>query len=265
MSDLQFFSFNMAVQDETVIVASSENAQFPISNIKDPRTTKVSRSETATLTNTYVFDTITAENIDAVMVVPHSLNGFIGISGDITVKGNIIDGAWGTAPVSTTITPSDEFGFGFVQFSSSQQYRFWQIVITNTQDFTELAKICIGENKFSSFKGINNIDFGWTIQTRDNTKFRRNRYKQRFSDRINDQDVYRFSFSLLNKDELDAVTNALDEVGEHTPFWMMLDPDATISNNAERFAGYFYLNSKPVITNASFGLYNLTVTAEEAM
>lgn len=263
MSKLKLFPFNLVVQDTTVIVADSVNAQFPVDNIKDPRTTKVSRSVTGTLSNAYVFDNITAEDIDAVMVVPHILDGFVGISGDITVKANIIDGDWGAAPLSTTITPSDEFGFGFVAFSSSETYRFWQLTFSNTSDFTELSKVCIATDAFAAFAD-NNIDFGWTKQTRDASKFRRNRYRQRFVDKILNQDFYKFNFNLLNKDELDAVVDALDEVGEHTPFWMIVDSDATIVNDAERFAGTFYLTSKPVVTNTAFGLYNLSISAEEA-
>lgn len=261
MSNIKFFSFNQAVQDETLITATSENAQFPVSNIKDPRTTKVSRSVTGILSNEYVFDMIATSTVGGVLVVPDSNRGFAGISGDITVKGNIINNDWGAAPFTTTITPNDTFGLGFSTFTD-KLFRFWQLTFSNNLDFAEISKICIAE---AVTLADNNIDFGWTKLDRDKSKFRRNRYGQRFSDKINRQDSYKMTFNLLNKDELDTITNMVDDVGETSPVWMIVDDNATIVNDAERFAGYFYFTSMPTITNAAFSLYNLSINVEQSM
>lgn len=264
MSNLKIFPFNLVTQDVTTISADSVDSQFPLSNIKDDRTTRLTRSLSSVETNSYVFDMITADSVDAVLSVPNMLKGYQGIVGDITIKANIINGAWGTAPLSETLSISDEFGLGLKLFSTLQNYRFWQINITGTFGFIELPKLFIGRDAMRDITN-NNINFGWTKQKRDGSTFKRNRYKQRFSDKRNTQDIYKFSYKLLNKNEMDTIVDVLEQVGETTPFWLIVDSDASIVNDAERFAGYFYLRGDPVVKNAAFGLYDLNMSVEQAL
>ena len=263
MSNLKLFTFNLVVQPETVITAASENSLFPASNIKDPRTTKVHRTETSTLSNSIVFDMVTIEQVDAVMVIPNFKTGFSGISGDITIEANSTDN-WSSPSLSTTMTPNDSFGLAYKFWTSVQEYRFWRLSFSNTQDYAEISKVFIGVDAMRSITQ-NNIDFGWTKQPSDMSTFRRNRYKQRFVDEIGFQDIYKFSYKLLNAAEYDALVNGLEEVGETTPFWMMVDSSASIITDEERFAGCFYLNSMPTITNRAFGLYDLSISAEQCL
>lgn len=260
MSNIKLYTFNLAVQDTTIITATSENLLFPVSNIKDPRTSKVSRSVTGVLSNEYVFDMITASDVDTVIVVPDNIRGFAGVSGDITVKANIIDGSWGSAPFSTTITPNDDFQLGFSNFTT-ETYRFWQISFSNTSGFAELSKIFIGA---SLALPDNNIDFGWTVIHSDNSQFRTNRYRQKFIDIINQQDRYRMNLNLLSKTEFETIKDGFDEVGKRIPLWMILDKDALIVDDAERFAGYFTMDRMPTFTNRAFQLYDMSFVLRQA-
>ena len=84
MSNLKIFPFNLVTQDATIITAESVDSQFPLSNIRDDRTTRLTRSLSNVETNSYVFDMLTADSVDAVLSVPNMLKGYQGIAGDIT-------------------------------------------------------------------------------------------------------------------------------------------------------------------------------------
>lgn len=268
MANIKLFTFNLAVQDETEITATSENLQFPVSNIKDKRSTKVSRSQTGNLTNEYVFDLKTASDVDSILLVPSNLRGFAQLTGTVTVKANSIDGAWNTAPFSTTFdvdSDAAKFKFAYKLFDAVENYRFWQISVSNTDEYVELSKIFIGK---ATTLEKNNIDFGWRYLKRDNSTFKRNRYRQRFSDKRNTQKFLRgLSFKFMTPEEMETIIDAFEEVGETEPLWCIIDSDANVSNQVERFAGYFYRdsnNSVPPVTNNSVDSFNLSFSLEEA-
>ena len=265
MSNIKIITTNFLVNSETTITADSENSLFPISNIKDPRTTKVSRSQTGTLNNAYVADLKVATEIDTFMLVPDNIRGFAALTGTVTIKANIIDGAWGTAPFSTTLDITadvQKFKIGFKTFPA-ETFRFWQISVTNTQDFVEVSKMLLG--KAITFKE-NNIDFGWSFEGKDNSKFRKNRYGQRFVDKRNVQKVFRrLDFRLMTPEEMEELTDGFAVVGTSEPFWLIIDEDDIVSNQSERFAGYFYfLRKVPATDNDSVEIFNLSFAVEEA-
>lgn len=265
MANIRIYTTNHAVNDLTEITADSENLLFPISNVKDPRTTKVSRSITGVLSNAYVFDLKSATAIDTIMMVPDTNRGFAAITGTVTIKANIIDGAWGAAPFTTTLdigADQQKFKVAFKVFEDTETYRFWQISISNSSGFVELPKVLLG--KAITFKE-NNIDFGWSFESKDKSTFRRNRYGQRFSDKKNKQKIWRrLSFNLMFPEEMEELVDGFNLVGKTEPFWLIIDKDAIVSNQAERFAGYFYFLSKiPSTENDSVDSFNLTFAVEE--
>ena len=265
MAFIKIFTENFAVNAVTTITADSENSLFPIANIKDQRTTKVSRSQTGVLTNSYVFDLKAATEIDTIMLVPDNIRGFAAITGTVTIKANIIDGAWGTAPFSTTLdigSDQQKFKVAFKSFPV-EEFRFWQITISNTQDFVELSKILLG--KAITFKE-NNSDFGWAFENKDNATFRRNRYRQRFSDKRNKSKLFRrLNFNLMTPEEMEILVDGFDLVEKTEPFWIIIDEDAVIANQKERFAGYFYFLAKvPATENDSVDSFNMSFSVEEA-
>lgn len=258
MSFVKFFVNNGITTDDTVLTASSEDAFFPASNLKNPFTTKVYRSVTGVTSANVVIDTLTSEEADSLLIKGSTIDGF-GFNGDLTFEANGAD-VWTSPAFSTTITPNSEFNLAIQTLSPSQNYRFWRVSGTGTS-FFELSTIFIG--KFVQMT-TNNIDFGWSYINRDISKISRNRYGQRFIDQINDSDEIKATFKLLNKTELDIILDVFDTVGRHTPFWFIVDEDEIIVNDKERFFNSFYLTQRPEITNDSFGLYSLSFNIVEA-
>jgi hypothetical protein len=251
---IKFYSTNLV--DEATITATNENALFPASNIQHHFRTKVFRSTTNS--DSIVFDFGETSDADTVIIVPDPLQGF-GVS-TVTIEFNGTN-SWGAPAYSTSVTIDNTHGFGIAEFAT-KSYRFARLVLTSTLGYCEISKVFIGEKiEFSSGTGI---ELGWSYQDDETSIIKKNAYGQRFVDVRARQKKISFGLKTLNKDELDQVFELYDDKGETKPFFMKLG-DTTMINDPDRFSGMFYLNNVPQITNKAFGLYDLSMSLEEAM
>lgn len=249
---LLFYTGNLI--DNATFTASTENLNFPPSNLKDPRRTKVFR--TLSNADTLILDFQETSEIDSIFIVDEPRNGF-GISTlsfDLNATSNFTSPAY-----SDSLTYSTVHGVGFKSFTQ-QDYRFCRLSLTSTLGYCELSKIFIGK-ELNLGKGPN---FNWTYQDKDLSIIKENRYGQRFVDVITRQKQFSISLSLLNKDQLDKIFKLYDENSTTKPFFVSIGC-VNMINDPNRFSGMVYLNSIPTITNTSFGRYSLSMTIEEAL
>lgn len=247
----EIYSDNLLHQ--SIISASSENLLFPLSNLKDPRRSKVFRSNTGS--DSIVLDFEETSEVDSFIMTDNKLTGF-GVS-TITLEFNGTN-EWSSPAATEVVSFSPIHGVGFAEFTT-KSYRFCRIVMTSTLGFCELGKIFIGK-KLDIGRSIN---FGWTIKDNELSNKQVNRYGQIFTDLIMRQKTISASMSLLDKDQLDKIFSWLDLVGETKPFFIKLGCDNMI-NDYRRFSGMVYLSDVPTITNPYFNKYNLSMTLIEA-
>jgi hypothetical protein len=251
---ISFYSNNLI--HDSLITASSENELFPLSNLTDPRRTKVYRSLTSSAS--IVFDFGEAKEIDSVFFVDNSLASF-GITA-AQIELNSVN-EWEAPLASYAVSINHSQGVGFLKFPLGS-FQFLRINLSSNNEFCELSKIFIG--KEITFANGMGIDFGWTYQDKDLSTIKENRYGQKFIDVVTRQKQISFSIRSMNKDELDQVMEVYDSKGITDPFFVKIGCDEMV-NDKDRFAGMFYLSSIPVITNKSFGLYDISMNLEEAM
>ena len=238
--------------DQSTITPSTVNAQFPTSNLLDPRRSKVYRSTTNA--DTILFDMQETSEIDTIFIVADKRAGF-GIS-TITLEFNATSD-FSSPAYSVAVPFSTIFGIGYVEFATIN-YRFARAVITSTLGYCEISKIFIGKS-LALTRGIN---FGWTIKDEELSQKQFNRYGQQFTDIILRQKKINFSLNLLGKDDLDLVNTLLDRVGETRPFYIILGCDLMINDN-RRFSGPVILDDIPSITNTFFNKYALSMSVKE--
>jgi hypothetical protein len=252
---IKFYNYNLVNQPQTVITATNENASFPISNLKDDRTTKVFRSTSNS--SQIIFDFITTEPVDSIVLVPNSINGW-GMVTPITIEANATSNF--TSPAfTTTIASFDQENEVAFKEISEQNYRFWRLSINGTS-FCELSKIFIGKSLTIGDRGP---DLSWTFVDQDSSEVIQNKYGTRFIDTYVKQKSMQMSFSYLDKDELDSLLEIADYNSITKPLFLRIDcPD--ILNNVNRFAGYFYMSNSPQILNPSYSLYSTSLSFVEA-
>ena len=250
---IKFYSNNLI--EQAVITASTENAQFPKENIQDYRRTKVFRSTNNS--SWVVFDFQETSLIDSIVLVDEPRNGF-GVS-TITLELNATN-EWSSPALTQALTLNETHGIAHAEFAE-QSYRFARLVMTSTLGYCELSKLFIGQK--IEFPNNMGIDLGWSYQDDELSTVRKNRYGQRFIDVITRQKSFGFAIRSMNADELDQIMEIYDNKGKTKPFFVRIGDD-TIVNDPDRFAGIFFLESIPSVTNKSFGLYDLSMSIEEA-
>ncbi len=254
MSCLKFFNDNLVTETTTIGTPSTVNASFPLSNLNDPRRTKVFR--TTSNSGNIVFDFGSAKAIDSIFIVGNSQTG-LGIN-SLTLELNSSD-SWGAPAFSQVISLSSEFNQGIASFTS-QTYRYARIVFTSSASFCEISKLFIGQ----AIDLDRGPSFNWTYKSEDLSKVTENRYAQKFVDIISRRKRLSLSLSLLNKDQMELFFSLYDSKGLTYPFFIELGSDNMIDDH-RRFSGLVYLNSIPTITNTYFNRYSLSIEVEEGM
>lgn len=251
---IKFYSSNLL--DQALLTPSSQNLLFPVTNLNHPFRTKVFRSTSNT--SNLVMDFGETSEMDSILVVDDPRNGF-GVS-TITLELNTVN-TWTTPAFSQVLTMNTYQGLAYAEFPL-KTYRYARLVMTSTLGYCELSKFFIG--KAIGFESGMGIDLGWNFADKELSTVKENRYGQKFVDVVARQRQMSFSINTMTKDELDQVFEVYDSKGITEPFFVRIGTDGMI-NDKDRFAGMFYLNSIPSITNKAFGLYDISMTLEEAM
>jgi hypothetical protein len=251
MSPFEIYSDNLLFQSK--ITASSENALFPVSNLLDPRRSKVFRSTSPE--TTIVLDFNETSEVDSFFIVDDKRSGF----GVHTIKLEFNGtNEWSNPAAHEVIEFSPQLGMGIKEFNP-HAYRFCRIVMTSTLSYCELSKFFIGKKL-----GLEqSIEYGWSIKDSELSRSSSNRYGQIFTDFIGRQKLISCSLSLLNKDQLDKIFEWTDLHGESRPFFVRIGCD-DIVNDQRRFSGMVYLSDVPTISNPFYNMYDLSMNLIEA-
>lgn len=252
---LIFYNYNLVNQENTAITPSADNVYFPASNLKDERRTKVFRVDQSSVN--VVFDFTTIEDVDSILLVPHTKNGwgFTSVLVEANATSNFASPAFSTT-ITTEIDQEQEIA---IKSFATQSYRFWRLTFIGTT-FVEVSKVFIGKA----------LDMGrgpslnWSFIEQDKSQLIENKYGQVFIDKYPKQKSINVAYEYLDKDELDTLFEVLDYNSIHKPLFARFScPD--ILNNVNRFAGYFYLAQSPEISNPSYALYSTSFTLRESM
>lgn len=262
MAHLKFYSYNWAVQDATDITidVGDVNPFFPLANIKHDFSTKVYRSQDATLTSKIIFDLKGTVPIDTCIIKGHAIDGLGATSMLIEASGST---DFTTPLLSETLTIKNDYNLAYKLFTETSA-RYWRITLTNTGDYVELGNIFLGVGTTLDY---NNIGFGWTIQNADLTKETSNRYKQKFFDLLNSFKEIKASYKYLTETELLTLNAIFEYHGKSIPVWLFIDNSGDIIgvDDIAFFGGQFRFKNKPEIVNVAYKLYDLEIELEEAV
>ena len=252
---IQFLSNNLVTNSN--ITASTENAQFPVTNINDPRRTKTYRSTSNS--DNIVIDLGGADAVDTFAIVDNFKTGFT--VSTITLEANGTD-VWTSPAFTTTVTLDDTFGVAIKQFTEVN-YRFWRIVLTGTLGYCEISNIFLGK---ATKLTTNGLSYNWNYSNMDLSKKSTNRDGQEFFDVVTPRkELTNLQFQVFDKDEIDTVLGVYDSNLTYNPFFIYLPLETeSLFNNDDRFNGMYRFSSAPQMTNTTSGYYNITLNLREA-
>lgn len=217
------------------IKSDGENLQFPLSNLKDDRRTKVVKLP---YDSSITFDFGVPRSVDLFMIVA-APGEILGVN-TLTLQLNNVD-SWMMPAVSVNIPLDEDFQIGAYAFPTVNEYRFARLVINSLSNEAIISKIFIGERANTS-----DVFFSYPLTYKEinNANKTRNVLGQLFIDEINTQKQLSGQFRTLNLDENDQVFELLDDSSETKPIWIYFDCE-NITNNNNRISGYYYLTDMP--------------------
>lgn len=226
----KFYCYNEVL--EANIFPSTENAQFPASNLKQIHRSKVFRS----LTNEdfIVFDFGYPAKIDVVMAVCDPMSGNKLSTCKVLLDN---DHGFGSA-LEIDLEIDQKHQFIFAEVDSPTLYRYMKIEMTSTAGYCELSKLFAGAKMDLPEEVDFTLPFNFSLV--NNAKVSTNELGQRFTDEKSTFKKISGSMKTLTKSELDGILDIIDYSGGTKPIWVLFD---SILNNSNRLSGYYYPES----------------------
>lgn len=257
MSKLQLMSENLITEydSDITMLTGTENANFPISNLKHSFTTKVFRTNENN--NEILIDLLQTRAADTFMLVGDALTG-LGVT-SVTIQGSATTNFTGITPISVDL--DNNFNIGIVNFPEVS-VRYWKINLVGGGTYNELSNIFLGKSTILENNSISISSF--RIQTRDLSKTSTNNYGQEFTDKRSQQQEISGTIQYCNSEEVLLLDTLLRRHTDKTPLWAIIDSDNNITTDGKfRFSGYFSLQNSPTWTSTGYGLFNIPLTLRQ--
>lgn len=255
MSSLTFLSENF-VDDSTVSVLTGDtDAQFPVENIKDIRTTKVFRSVSNTVE--IQIDLLVTQTIDSFAIVGSSVDG-LGFT-SLVIKGSGSTDFSGSTPITIDLNAENNIGF---KLFDAVPFRFWKLEFTGTGSFTEVSNIFLGAKEQLGTNSFSLSSFRY--KNKDNSRIRRNSFNQPFIDKRARIKEIQGRIQHMNQTEYSIVNDIIVRHGTTEPIWILNDPEGCSAEDGEFvFSFYGLLTAMPSISYSGYGLYNASLNLEQ--
>lgn len=249
----KFYIYNEL--ENGTLSASSENASFPLENLKDVRRTKTFRSNSGS--DSVVVDLGSNRPLDSFFIVDNPASGF-GIS-TLTFEANPTN-VWTSPLVSQSVSLDTTNGIGVLEFTSAN-CRFVRLVMTSTLGYCELSNFFIGtRTEYADFDISYPVNFQWN----NLSTVSKNRYGQRFIDEVTTQRIVSGSLENMNQSEMDSVSDWVNYISNTIPFFIRFDAIQAITN-PNKLNGFYYLNSEPKFILNRGNFWSCDLSLEEAL
>lgn len=265
MSQFRILDFNYAFDPTVVITATSEDDNFPVSNLTDFFRSRVFRTGSVATTQRIVLDLRTAEEIDTFSVLFNPIQGEgvkLSDSAVIKLQANATD-SWASPALEVTLSIDEAYSVITHFFTSPESYRFWALEITDTANaygYIEVAKLLLGK----ATQLGQNPEIGFRDRLTDQSKTSETAYGHRYADVYPTRRAFEFDYQAMAEEDIETLQQIFLRVGKVTPIALALDPTESLFDK-DRFFLYGYLNDQFESVNRFYSYFNTGLRLEEAM
>jgi len=232
MSGINFLATNYVDDSDLSITTGSENAQFPLNNLKNDFTTKKFRS-----TGNDVVIVIDFKQFLPVttMALVGDATGNMGVSAASVKFSLTTDFSLSTAH---SINLSAEFNIGW-SFITEETARYAEVTLSGTGSYNEVGKIYLGQRINLPNQSISIDTFNY--RNVDRSTVRRNLQGQKFIDVRNFLKRITGTIKFCTKDEHETLDDLYLSHGRTKPIWLIMDEASSAMNDgAYRLSMYCY-------------------------
>lgn len=231
--DFRIIDFNYVFQSNVELTASSQDSEFPVSNLKKFFRTKIWRSTTSASAQNIVIDLKTEEEIDSFAVFfDPVLDNVYTPDATFSLQANATN-EWTSPAVDVSLTLDEDNETITHFFTSNQSYRYWRFVMTDTTNpfgYLEAHKLFLGK-KIALTKvpqsGLQIIHEDQSIK--DRTMFgheyvdvlpitKQLNFLTRFLDKTNHEELFKSFIRVGNVNPIFVEIDAQEEVFEKDRF-----------------------------------------------
>jgi hypothetical protein len=233
MSGINFLVDNYVDNSNLSITSGTENAQFPLDNLKNDFTTKKFRSVGNTVV--VLVDFLQFLPVNSFALVGDATSN-LGVSA-VSIKFSLTTDF--TLSTQHDITLNSEFNIGW-KFITEESARYAEITLTGTGSFSEVGKIYIGQRLNLPNQNISIDTF--TYRHIDRSTVRRNLFGQKFIDVRNFLKRISGTIKFCTKEEQEQLDTMYLQRGRNKPVWLILDELGNSMVDGEyRLSMYCYL------------------------
>lgn len=234
--DARIIDFNYLFQSNVSLTGSTEDTEFPASNLKKFFRTKIWRTTASSTAQNLVIDLKTQEEIDsfAVFFDPVLENKY---TPDATFKLQASQtDVWTSPPVDVTVTLDEDNESITHFFTTDQSYRYWRFVMTDTTNpngHLEVHKMFLGKKIALTNVPQSGMQILHTDQSlKDTTVF-----GHEYVDVLPIRKQLNFVTRFLNKTNHEELFKSFHRVGNVTPIFVEIDAQEAVFDK-DRFAIY---------------------------
>lgn len=256
MSSINFLSENLIDNASLSLTTGTQNAQFPLSNLKNESTSYKFRS----LENAVVIqvDLLQQRTIDSV-ALHGDTNDSLGVTA-VSIKTSLTTDFSASSAISLDLSAEERLGF---KFFTPVAARYVEVTISGTGSYCEASNIYIGEriNLINQNVSIGTFSYGFE----DKSSVVENLYGQRFVDKRNSIKRLGGSIEFCIKSEQEVLDNMFSYHGKSKPLWLILDSNGdSIEDGEFKLSIYGYFTSRPRWSASGGQTYNTAIEIEQA-
>lgn len=260
--EFRIMDFNYVWQPGTDLSASSSDASFPVSNLKDQIRGSTWRS-TSVDDQSVVIDIKTIEAIDSVVLVFDPMIGIKLTEGvDLRIQANATNN-WSSPAVNQTLTIDNNYSIASHYFATDQSYRYWRVFIddpSNGYGYIELSNIILTK----ATQLTQNPNNGFGVKRLDRSKALSTEYGHQYNDIYPTLKAFTFDYDVLTESDIETLNLVFERVGSVRCIAVDLDSQAEVFDK-DRFFIYGKFKSELNDKHKVFSYFDSGFTVEETL
>ena len=251
-----FLSDNYVDDASLSLSTGTENAQFPLINLKNEATAVKFRSLENSIV--IVFDLLQTRTIDTV-ALHGDTNGDLGMT-TASVKTSLTTDFSSSTAIPISLSGEHIMGYEYI---TTVSHRYVELTLSGTGVYAELSNIFIGEridieqNNLS----IDSFRYGY----RDNSTTSNNKYDQLFIDKRNSTKFVGGTLQFCNKTEQSTLDEMFRRHQRNKSLWMIVDKaGAAMTDGQYKLTTYGYLQDVPLWSAAGGQHYTANIRVNQA-
>lgn len=256
MAGIAFLSENFVDSSNLSLSTGTENAQFPLDNIKNDANAVKFRSQENSIV--IVFDMQQTRAIDS-FAIHGDTNGTLGLT-TASIKTSLTTDFSGATAIPIALSAENLIGY---EYFTEVSHRYVELTLTGTGSYAEVSTVFIGKRiELEQMNlSIDSFRYGY----RDNSTTSNNRYDQMFVDKRNSTKFVSGAMEYCTKSEQETLDEMFRRHQRSEPLWMIVDKDSLGMNDAQyKLTVYGYLQDVPLWTANGGFHYSANIRVNQA-